>query len=52
VLSVLTAVLMPPTPVTGVFSMNTKVLPFIDLDTAFLWASVLMVLSSSLLTSS
>jgi zinc transporter len=46
VLSVLTAVLMPPTLVTSVFGMNTKGLPFTDLDTAFLWASVLMVLSS------
>jgi zinc transporter len=46
VLSVLTAVLLPPTLVTGVFGMNTKGLPFTDLDTAFLWASVLMLLSS------
>jgi hypothetical protein len=33
-------------PVTGIFGMNTKGLPFTDLDTAFLWASLLMVLSS------
>jgi zinc transporter len=46
VLSVLTAILMPPTLVTGVFGMNTKGLPFADLDSAFLWASLLMVLSS------
>ena len=46
VLSVLTAILMPPTLITGIFGMNTKGLPFTDLDTAFLWASVLMVLSS------
>jgi zinc transporter len=46
VLSVLTAVLMPPTLVTGVFGMNTKGLPFTDMESAFLWASVLMVLSS------
>jgi zinc transporter len=46
VLSVLTAVLMPPTLVTGIFGMNTKGLPFTDLDTAFLWASLLMILSS------
>jgi zinc transporter len=26
--------------------MNTKGLPFTDLETAFLWASLLMVLSS------
>lgn len=46
VLSVLTAILLPPTLVTGIFGMNTKGLPFTDLDTAFLWASLLMVLSS------
>jgi zinc transporter len=46
VLSVLTAVLLPPTLVTGIFGMNTKGLPFTDLDTAFLWASLLLVLSS------
>jgi zinc transporter len=46
VLSALTAILMPPTLVTGIFGMNTKGLPFTDLDTAFLWASLLMVLSS------
>jgi zinc transporter len=46
VLSVLTALLMPPTLVTGIFGMNTKGLPFTDLDSAFLWASLLMVLSS------
>jgi zinc transporter len=46
VLSVLTAVLMPPTLITGIFGMNTKGLPFTDLDTAFLWASALMLLSS------
>jgi zinc transporter len=39
-------VLMPPTLITGIFGMNTKGLPFTDLDTAFLWASVLMLLSS------
>ena len=39
VLSVLTALLMPPTLVTGIFGMNTKGLPFTDLETAFLWAS-------------
>jgi zinc transporter len=42
----LTAILLPPTLVTGIFGMNTKGLPFADLDSAFLWASLLMVLSS------
>jgi len=46
VLSVLTAVLMPPTLITGIFGMNTKGLPFTELDSAFLWASFLMLLSS------
>ena len=46
VLSVLTALLMPPTLVTGIFGMNTKGLPFSDIETAFLWAALLMLLSS------
>ena len=46
VLSVLTALLMPPTLVTGIFGMNTKGLPFTDLETAFLWAALLMGVSS------
>jgi zinc transporter len=37
---------MPPTLATGIFGMNIKDLPFTDLDTAFLWASALMLLSS------
>lgn len=46
VLSVLTALLMPPTLITGIFGMNTKGLPFTELEAAFLWASLLMILSS------
>jgi zinc transporter len=46
VLSVLTAILMPPTLITGIFGMNTKGLPFTELDSAFLLASLLMILSS------
>jgi zinc transporter len=46
VLSVLTAVLLPPTLITGIFGMNTKGLPFTELDSAFVLASLLMVLSS------
>jgi zinc transporter len=45
-LSVLTAILMPATLVTGIFGMNTKGLPFSELDTASLWAFLLMALSS------
>jgi zinc transporter len=46
VLSVLTALLMPPTLITGIFGMNTKGLPLTELETGFLWASLLLVLSS------
>ena len=41
-LSVLTALLMPPTLVTGVFGMNTKALPFADSEVGFWWAAVLI----------
>lgn len=47
-LSVLTALLLPPTLVTGVFGMNTKGLPLTDVETGFLTASVLIVSSSAL----
>jgi zinc transporter len=43
VLSVLTALLMPPTLVTGVFGMNTKALPFAESEVGFWWAAVLIV---------
>ena len=46
VLSVLTALLMPPTLISGLFGMNTKGLPFADNDLGSLWAIVLMLLSS------
>jgi inorganic phosphate transporter, PiT family len=46
VLSVLTALLLPPTLVTGIFGMNTKGLPFTDVETGFLCAALLMALSS------
>jgi len=46
VLSVLTALLLPPTLIAGVFGMNTKGLPFADSDQASLWAVGLMLLSS------
>ena len=45
-LSVLTALLLPPTLVTGIFGMNTKGLPLTDVETGFLWAASLIVLSS------
>jgi zinc transporter len=43
VLSIMTILFLPPTLVTGVFGMTTKGLPFTDMDTAFLWATVLMI---------
>lgn len=46
VLSVLTALLLPPTLVTGIFGMNTKGLPLTDIDLGFAWASLLIVTSS------
>jgi len=47
-LSVLTALLLPPTLVTGIFGMNTKGLPLTDVETGFLTASVLIFSSSAL----
>ena len=46
VLSVLTALLLPPTLVTGIFGMNTKGLPLTDIDLGFAWAALLIVASS------
>ena len=45
-LSILTALLMPPTLVTGIFGMNLKGLPLADLEAAFPWAAMLMALAS------
>src|SRR5215475_7764030 len=47
-LSVVTMMLLPPTLVTGIFGMNTKGLPFTDNESAFLWASALLIGSSTL----
>jgi len=46
VLSVLTALLLPPTLVTGLFGMNVKGLPLTTDDTGFLWAALMIVSSS------
>ncbi len=45
VLSVLTALLLPPTLITGIFGMNTKGLPLTDVETGFLWAAAMLVSS-------
>jgi zinc transporter len=47
-LSVLTALLLPPTLVTGIFGMNTKGLPLTEVETGFLTAAGLIVCSSAL----
>lgn len=47
-LSVLTALLLPPTLITGIFGMNTKGLPLTDVDEGFLLASILIIASSAL----
>ncbi|WP_315837179.1 transporter [Bradyrhizobium prioriisuperbiae] len=46
VLSILTALLLPPTLITGIFGMNTKGLPLTDVESGFMWAAVLIVVSS------
>lgn len=45
VLAVLSALFLPPTLVSGIFGMNTKGLPFSELEDAFLWASAIMIVS-------
>ena len=45
VLSVITALMLPPTLVAGIFGMNTKGLPFTTDDSGFWWSMVLLVLS-------
>lgn len=45
-LSILTALLLPPTLVTGIFGMNIKGLPLADLEAAFPWAVILMAVAS------
>jgi zinc transporter len=47
VLSILTALLLPPTLVTGVFGMNLKGLPFAEMESGFWWAALLIVMSST-----
>jgi zinc transporter len=46
VLSVMTALLLPPTLVTGIFGMNVKGMPFTTEDSGFLWAGLMIVSSS------
>jgi zinc transporter len=45
-LAILTALFLPPTLITGIFGMNTKGLPFSEMETAFLWTSALMAASA------
>jgi zinc transporter len=46
-LSVLTALLLPPTLITGIFGMNTKGLPLTDVDAGFFWAGAMIIGSSA-----
>jgi zinc transporter len=46
-LAILTALFLPPTLVTGIFGMNTKGLPFSDIEQAFLWAAAIMIASAA-----
>jgi zinc transporter len=48
VLAVLTAFLLPPTLVAGIFGMNTKGLPGTESESGFFWAMLLLVASSAL----
>ncbi|GGH15962.1 hypothetical protein GCM10007036_16260 [Alsobacter metallidurans] len=47
-LSMLTAVFLPATLVTGLFGMNTKGLPFAEDESGFWWACVIAVLAAML----
>lgn len=48
VLTVLTAVLLPPTLISGIFGMNVSDLPFTKGEGGFLWAMALIVVSIAL----
>ena len=48
IISVLTAFLMPPTLVTGFFGMNTKDLPFQNVDGGTWWALGIALLDSAM----
>ncbi len=45
-LAILTTLFLPPTLITGIFGMNMKGLPFSDMEGAFLWAALIMILSA------
>lgn len=47
VLSVLTALLMPPTLAAGIFGMNIKAMPLVDGDNGFIAVCGLLMLSSA-----
>ena len=47
-LSILTACLLPPTLVTGFFGMNTKGLPFQDIDGGTWWAALVAIAATAL----
>jgi len=47
-LSILTACLLPPTLVTGFFGMNTKGLPFQDIEGGTWWAALVALIATAL----
>lgn len=47
ILSIITALMLPPTLVAGIFGMNTKGLPFTTEESGFWWAMLLLVASGA-----
>ena len=45
-ISVLTALLLPPTFIVGIYGMNVKDIPFGDDDTGFIWVMLLSIVSA------
>jgi zinc transporter len=48
ILSIITALMLPPSLVAGIFGMNTKGLPFTTDDTGFWWSMALLVASGAI----
>jgi zinc transporter len=48
-LTIITTFFLPASLVAGIFGMNTKGLPFVDNDSGFLWAMIILFLSSLLI---
>lgn len=48
-LTIITTVFLPANLVAGIFGMNTKGLPFSDDETGFVWAMIILIVSSALI---